>query len=473
MTRALVIGLDSVEPSLVFERWRDELPTLSALARDGLWGRVATTVPPITCPAWPASLTGLNPGHLGLYDLKYRVPGTYTRFGIVSSRLVRKPRVWDYLTRSGKRSISLFVPVTYPPSQIEGLMVAGFLTPNVRSDFTHPPQLKQELLSVVGGPENYIIDVYDYRRIPPRQLYEQLRAKTAHDFKIIRHFLAKERWDFFMTVIMSIDRAQHTLWKFFDREHPRYVEDPELAEGLLDLHRQIDEELAKTLELVPPDTAIIIISDHGAKRMYHRINTNELLAQEGLLRLREMPDRPMGLPELDQKGLIDWERTVAYALGAYIAQVFINVRGRDPKGVVAPGEEYLAVREQVAEVLASVKGPDGEKLDNRVFMREDAYEGEKLDLMPDLTVYYDNLHYGSNEAVGFGSLYSLETAKGPDDSNHGEFGMFILKDPEERVSGRAEGLRIEDLCPTVLELLGLPVPPGLTGKSVLEGLKGA
>ncbi len=468
MTRALVIGLDSVEPRLVFEEWADELPTLSGLARRGLWGRLRTTVPPITCPAWPSSLTGLNPGHFGLYDLKYRVPGTYTEFGIVNSRMVDKPRLWDYLSRAGKRSIWLFVPVTYPPAKLNGIMVSSFLTPSVKSDFTYPSSVKEELLSVVGGPDRYIIDVYDYRRIPPRQLYEQLRAKTEHDFKVIRHFLARERWDFFMTVIMSIDRAQHTLWKFFDREHPRFEEDPELEEGLLDLHKQIDEELAKTLELVPPDTAVIVLSDHGAKRMYYRINANEVLAEEGFLKLREKPEHVMGLAEADEKGLIDWGETVAYALGAYIAQVFINVRGRDPRGIVEPGEEYLSIREQVAEALASVRGPDGEKLDNRIYMREDVYSGEKLDLMPDVTIYFDNLHYGSNEAIGFGSRYSLETAKGPDDSNHGELGMFILVDPEERVGGRAEGLRIEDLCPTVLDILGLDIPPGLDGKSVLR-----
>ena len=468
MTKTLVIGLDSVEPKLVFEEWRDELPTLSSLMSDGLWGPIRTTVPPITCPAWPSSLTGLNPGHLGLYDLKYRMPGTYTRFGIVNSRMVGKPRLWDMLSRQGKRSVALFVPVTYPPSPINGVMVSSFLTPSVKSDFTHPPEVKEEVLSLVGGPEHYIIDVYDYRRIPPRQLYEQLKAKTAHDFKIIRHFLAKERWDFFMTVIMSIDRAQHTLWKFFDRGHPRFTEDPELEGGLLDLHKQIDAELARTLELVPPDTAIIIISDHGAKRMYYRINANEILAEEGFLKLREKPERPTGLTELDQKGLIDWDRTLAFALGAYIAQVFINVEGREPKGIVKPGEDYLSVREQVADLLASVRGPNGERLDNRVYMREDVYHGEKLDLMPDVTIYFDNLHYGSNEAIGFGSPYSLETAKGPDDSNHGELGMFILRDPEERVRGRAEDLRIEDLCPTVLDLLGLPVPPGLDGRSVLR-----
>ena len=463
-----MVGLDSVEPSLVFEEWRDELPTLSALAEDGLWGRLATTVPPITCPAWPSSLTGLNPGHFGLYDLKYRVPGTYTDFRIVNSRMVGKPRLWEYLTRAVKRSIWLFVPVTYPPMALDGVMVSGFLTPSPRSSFTYPPDVRERVLDLVGGPERYIIDVYEYRRLPPRELYERLKEKTEHDFKIIKHFVARERWDFLMTVIMSIDRAQHTLWKFFDKEHPRYQEDPELKEGLLELHRQIDAELAETLELLPPDTAVIVLSDHGAKRMYYRVNANELLAEEGFLRLRERPKRPIGLKEANEKGIIDWGKTVAFSLGAYIAQVFINVEGREPKGIVKPGEDYLATREQVADFLASVRGPDGEKLDNRVFMREEAYRGEKLDLMPDLTVYFDNLHYGSNEAMGFGSPYSLETAKGPDDSNHGEFGMFILSDPEGRVRGRAEGLRIEDLCPTVLDLLGLPIPAGLDGRSVLS-----
>ena len=188
--RVMVIGIDSAEPSLVFGEWADELPTISQLARDGLWGYVRTTVPPITCPAWPASLTGLNPGHFGLYDLKYRVPGTYTKFRIVNSTVIKKPRLWDYLTRAGKRSIWLFVPVTYPPSPVNGIMVSGFLTPSVKSAFTHPPEVKEEVLGLVGGPEKYIIDVYDYRRIPPRKLYAMLKAKTEHDFKIIRHMVS-------------------------------------------------------------------------------------------------------------------------------------------------------------------------------------------------------------------------------------------------------------------------------------------
>ena len=464
--RVFVLGIDSAEPDLVFHKWSSKLPVLESLRKEGAWGRISSTVPPITCPAWPSALSGYNPGHFGLYDLRYRKPGTYTDFGIVNSKVVGVPRVWDILTAKGFKSGVVFVPTTYPPSRINGFMVSSFLTPTVESPFTYPSALKKIVLEAVGGPQNYIIDVYDYRRKDPRELYEELRLKTEHDFKVIRRLLQTyPDWDFFMGVIMTVDRAQHTLWKFFDKGHPRYVDDPELRDGLLDLHVQIDEELGRTLELIPEDTAVIVLSDHGAKRMFYRINVNEVLASEGFLKLKERPEAPLSLAQADRKRLIDWDRTQAFALGAYIAQVFINLEGREPRGSVKR-TEYEEVREQVADVLKGVRGPNGERLNNRIFLREDVYRGEKVDRMPDVTVYFDNLHYGANEVLGTSSFYSLETAKGPDDSNHGEYGIFILRDPEGRLSGEIEGLKLEDLAPTILRLLELPSPLGIEGKSV-------
>jgi len=452
--KVFILGIDSAEPDLVFGEWRKELPTISQLMEEGAWGKISSTVPPITCPAWPSAFSGCNPGRFGLYDLRYRKLGTYTEFGIVNSRVVKVPRLWNILSKHGMKSVVAFVPVTYPPEPINGFMVTSFLTPSVRSPFTYPPQLKREVLRVVGGPSEYIIDVYDYRRKDPKELYEELRAKTEHDFKVIKYLLKNKPWDLFTAIIMSIDRAQHTLWKYFDKEHPRFVEDPELKDGLLNLHKQIDEELSEILEQLPKDTLVIILSDHGAKRMYYRINVNEILVNEGILKLKKRPRLVTGLRELDKRGVIDWSKTSAYALGAYIAQVFVNLKGREPKGVVRPGEEYESVREQIADILRNVKGPNGESLNTKVFFKEEVYKGEMLDVMPDLTVYFDNLHYGANEAVGFNSPYSLETIKGPDDSNHGEFGIFIIRDPENRTKGQLKGLKLEDVTPTVLEIMG-------------------
>ena len=464
MTKVLVLGVDSAEPSLVFGEWLKELPTINHFVKSGVWGFVKTTVPPITCPAWVSALTGLNPGYLGLYDLKYKKPGTYVDFGIVNSRMVFKPRVWDILSRENKKSISAFVPVTYPPKEIDGFMISGFLTPTVKSEFTYPPELKSEVLKWIGGEEKYIIDVYDYRRIPPKKLYKMLLEKAEHDFKIVGKLLEK-KWDFFMTVIMSVDRAQHTLWKFFDKEHPRYVEDTELCDGLLNIYRRIDEHLGEIIDMLPDDVNYIIISDHGAKRMYSRINANEILIREGFLKLKKYPKKPLPIKDVYNMGYIDMRNSDAFALGAYVAQIFINTK-RKPLGKVSE-EEYLAVRNQIADIFREVRGENGEKLDNRIIFREEAYRGEKIHVMPDITVYFDNLHYGSNEMIGFSDMYSLETVKGADDSNHGEYGIFIMSGPN--IPKRLlKNIKLEDLAPTILDLMNVDIPQGLDGRSMLR-----
>ncbi len=458
-----VLGIDSAEPIQVFDQWLKELPNLKQLVESGSHGKIASTVPPITCPAWMTSLTGLNPGNFGLYDLRY-IKKDYFEFGLVNSRLIRFKKVWDYLGEQNRRSITVMIPTTYPPQKINGIQIAGFLTPDPDSNFTWPPSIKEEIFSVIGGKENYIIDVYEYRRLDPHDLYKRLMRKLDHDFKIIKYLLSNHKWDFFMSVIMSIDRAQHTLWKFFDKDHPRYIEDPELEDGLLNIYRRIDEYLGTILDMLPEDTNIIVVSDHGAKRMYARINANEVLIQEGFLKLNKQPKRPISLKEAYENGFIDMKNSDAFALGAYVAQIFINTE-KKPLGKVSE-EEYLSVRTQIADVFREVRGENGEKLDNRIIFKEDAYRGQMLDVMPDITVYFDNLHYGSNEMIGFGGLYSLETAKGADDSNHGEYGIFIISGPN--IGRRVlRNIKLEDLAPTILDLMDIRPPSNLDGNSIL------
>ncbi len=464
MTKLFVLGIDSADPSQVFGPWLKELPNMREIISSGSHGKIASTVPPITCPAWMASLTGLNPGHFGLYDLRY-IKKHYFEYSLVNSRLIPFKKVWNYLGEHDKWSITVMIPTTYPPQRIKGVQVAGFLTPDTNAQFTWPPKIKEEILNVVGGADKYIIDVYGYRKMDPKKLYSRLIEKVDHDFKIIRHLVQNHKWDFFMAVIMSIDRAQHTLWKFFDREHPRYIEDPELKDGLLNIYKRIDQNLGELMDLLPEDTNYIVYSDHGAKRMIARINANEILIEEGFLKLNKYPKNPMTIGDAFREGYIDMRDTVAFAIGAYVAQVFINTIDK-PMGKVSE-EEYLAIRQQIADALREVRGQNGEKLDNRVFFREDAYRGEKLSVMPDITVYFDNLHYGSNEMIGFKGFYSLETPKGADDSNHGEFGMLMMSGPN-LPKKNINGAKLEDMAPTILDLFDIiKVDTKFDGRSLL------
>ncbi len=423
MARVFILGIDCAEPTQI-EQWIDELPNLR-LVYESFYTRMLSTVPPITIPAWLVAFSGLNPGYLGLYDLKFRKPGTYTEMELYNYHVVRDVEfVWNYANSLGKRVILCFVPGTYPPPKLQGIVISDFFTPSVESSFTWPPFIKKEILSLTDS--EYIIDVYDYKRMEPKKLYNLLVKKIEQDFKIMKYLMRNYRWDLFIGVLMSIDRAQHTLWKFFDKEHPRHVHDPELEQGLLRLYKKIDEELGNVFKLLNLEQDVVIVmSDHGAKRMYYRVNVNEVLAQEGLLKFREKPSRPMTLQEADKQGLVDWDRTIAWAWGAYVGQVWINLQGREPRGCVKPSE-YEDVCRQVADVLSKVTDPDGRKLNNRVYFKWEVYEGPKTTYMPDVTVYFDNLHYGANDMVGLGTIHSIEALKGADDSNHAEYAIFMI-----------------------------------------------
>ncbi len=420
--RLLVLGIDSAEYEIL-KRIENELPNLSQLTCK--LERYYTTVPPITVPAWLTLFSGLNPGWLGLYDVKYRVPGTYTEFRLYNRNLVSSYRfLWDLVSESGRGVILCFVPGSTPPPHINGVVVGDFFVPDVSSpDFVYPVGARRLIAEALGA-EEYIIDVPGYKRMDPRKLFSLLLRKIDLDMKIFLKLLRHVEWSLAICVLMSIDRAQHTLWKYFDKAHPRFVEDPELEAGLTQLYKRVDYWFGKLLEVVPRDTAFVLMSDHGAKPMYLRVNINEVLIREGFLKLRERPTKPLTLQDADKRGLIDWDRTTAWGWGAYVGQIWINLKGREPRGTVSR-EEYEDICRQIGQLLEKITSPDGTRLDNKVFYKWEIYRGTRTRYMPDITIYFHNLHYGVNTMIGLDDLYSVETEVGADDCNHGEYGIFV------------------------------------------------
>ncbi|MGA0200805.1 MAG: alkaline phosphatase family protein, partial [Prochlorotrichaceae cyanobacterium] len=99
--RLLILGLDCMEPSLVFDRWRSDLPTLSRLMAQGCYGRLESSIPAITVPAWSCMMSGRDPGELGIYGFRNRLDRSYNRMGIADGRAVKVPRLWDFLGEAG------------------------------------------------------------------------------------------------------------------------------------------------------------------------------------------------------------------------------------------------------------------------------------------------------------------------------------------------------------------------------------
>ena len=457
--RAMIIGLDCAEPSLVLGRFRDQLPTLSALADAGAYGRLESVVPPITVPAWSCMMSSRTPGDLGIYGFRNRADHSYDGLFIANGAAVKEPRLWDIVGRRGMRSIVLGVPGTFPVRPLNGVMVSCFLTPSTQSQYTFPPALRNEVEDVVG---EYLFDCTEFRTEDKDDLLRQIYEMTDKRFALADHFLSTKPWELFAMVEMGTDRIHHGFWKDMDAAHRKHVPGGAYEQAILEYHIHVDGLLAKLLRHADDETAVLVVSDHGAKRMDGGIRINEWLRQEGLLELQREPE---GRSSTRDCG-IDWSRTKVWAEGGYYSRVFLNVEGREPEGTI-PAADYERFRDELIERISAIPDDQGSPIPTRVFRPEDVYP-EIKGVAPDLIVHFGDLYWRAVGTVGGDEgIYTFDNDTGPDDANHAQHGMFILRAPGVE-PGLREGAHLLDVAPTVLELLGQPVPPAMRGASLLE-----
>jgi predicted AlkP superfamily phosphohydrolase/phosphomutase len=406
-------------------------------------------------PAWTTFVTSKNPGKLGFFGVRNRRDSSYTDTSIVTSLAVREPTVWDILSRAGKTVGLLAVPPTYPPKPVNGFMVTCFLTPDTNCPFTYPEKLKGEIEQVVG---KYMIDVEDFRTEDKRRLLEQIYRMTEQNFALAKHFLTSRDLDFFMMVDMAPDRLHHGFWKFFDRSHRKHKSHPEYSPAIERYYIYLDSQIGDLISVIGDDAYAIVVSDHGAKKMDGCININDWFIREGYLKLKSRPRGTVALKD----AAVDWDNTVAWGWGGYYSRVFLNVKGREPRGIIEP-RDYENVRDEIAQRILEIPDDEGNPMDTRAVKPEDIYAGAHVQKAPDLLVFFGDLSWRVTEDIGHDSLYGLETEMGPDDAVHSQYGMFICSDCKTERSKRLEGLRLLDGAPTILSLMGLPVPEDMEG----------
>jgi len=452
--RVAVIGLDCATPQLVFERFRQHVPNLSRLMDGGTWGPLQSCHPPITVPAWASMMSGYDPGQLGIYGFRNRKDHSYDGYAIANASAINVERVWDTLSRSGKQVILLGVPQTYPVRPVNGCVVSDFLTPSTQSAYTHPPALKQEIERVSDG---YVFDVEGFRTSDKAALLERIYEKTRKHFAVARHLVTTRPWDFFMMVEMGVDRIHHGFWSYMDPTHRRYEAGTPFEHAIRDYYGYVDREVGNLVALFPDDTVILVVSDHGAKKLEGGICFNEWLIREGYLVLKGYPDTPTPIDKVE----IDWSKTKAWGDGGYYGRLFLNVRGREPQGVIQPSD-YERIRTELIEKIGAISDPEGRNIGSEAHRPENLYRTVN-GVSPDLIVYFGNLNWRSVGTVGFRSIYTFENDTGPDEANHAEFGILIHSDPRRRGRGRVQGIHLADIGPSLLRRFDLPVPPGVAG----------
>ena len=169
---------------------------------------------------------------------------------------------------------------------------------------------------------------------------------------------------------------------------------------------------------------MIIISDHGVQRMSGGISINEWFIRNGYLTLKEYPKEPIRMGDLIRKGMVDWSKTIAWGEGGYYGRVFLNVKGREPEGIV-PQEEYEKVRDEIKSAIEGITDEFGTPLGTVVYKPQEIYRTVR-NIPPDLIVYFGGLKWRSLGTVGSGKIHHHENDTGPDDANHAQYGMWLM-----------------------------------------------
>lgn len=460
MKKIFVLGIDGAMPEKIFDEWLDELPNIKKIMEQGSYAKLNSTIPPLSVTAWTSITTGKKPAEHGIFEYlykDYKIPG---KMNITSSFNVKEKRIWEIASDQGKKVISCFVPLTWPVKPYKGILISGPPALVESGKFAYPEEIEREIENISGG--KFQIDVKFFRNMTKKDISKIIKEVTQIHLDIMRYLIKNKDWDLFFGVITGSDRMNHSFWKYCDSQHRKYDPDSEFKETLKDYYKFLDKELGKIVRILDENTLIIILSDHGFTRMHTRINLSDWLIKEKYLVLKEgmVINHPMRL----EHDMINWKKTKAFAIGAYDGQIYINLKGRDPSGIVEH-KDYDSLIDELERKIKEIKGDDGNILNTKTFKKKDYFKGKYENLAPDIVIYFDNLHYGCNTSlIENKSLWSPQTAMGSDDATHSQKGIFIMNKSKQR--GDMDEIDILDVAPTILNRLNIKIPEDLKGKII-------
>jgi len=501
--KVMVIGLDAATLDLL-RPWAAQgcLPHLRRFLDAGAAGPLRSTIPVMSPAAWSTFATGVNPGKHGIIDFCQMAPDAYSA-SFTNATHRRAETFWEIAGRCGRRGGVINVPVTYPPRAYDGFLVSGVLSPGVRRGMVYPPEIFDDLLAVSP---NYAIDV-DVLDAGGRdvriQFLDRALATIQARLDAAVGLYRRHRPPLFCVVFMAADRVSHYFWQYMEAQHRGEAVDERLAGAIRSVYEKLDEAVGALLGEAGDQTDVLILSDHGAGPLKGGLNLRAVLREAGLLaetspglaqRLSkrgielfarmaptslksELKDRFGGLARRGASVVafagIDFARTRAYPTGDS-AGMFVNLRGRQPGGIVEPGEEYERVRDEIIAALRSLTDPDtGEAIAEGVWRREEVWSGPALDDLPDVVMVQAEQNYATTllaDRAGEGIFYDLPDPGASGLQRHGDHrrdGLFLALGPHIR-PGAPQAAEIADVPATVLALLGCPIPDDFDGRVLAE-----
>jgi predicted AlkP superfamily phosphohydrolase/phosphomutase len=499
--KLIIIGLDGatfdvLDPYIQ----KGVLPNIERLIHEGVKGKLDSTIPPVTGPSWVSFMTGMWPGKHGIYDFVKPMPNSIKRQAI-SYQDIRSSTIWSYLDKAGKKVGIVNLPITYPTPKVDGFIIPGLLTPNTEGEFAYPEGLMAELHREIG---EYVFDVWwqRYGKSGVKKFLDELLYCTSQRIKTMSYLLEKKEWDVFTGVFIGTDRVQHYIWQYI---HPRYEKgltkrEQEIVSKIAEYYKQIDNFLGNLIKIFDMKADIIVMSDHGFGPLQKKVYINRWLEENGYLtidrkkaRLVSITRNLLNLIRIIVKALdywnlrkkiqvkkrlhrmsaydfldcINWSKTLAYSASSTEQGIYINLRGREPYGIVNGGGEYERIRDEIIQRLKELRDPEtGEKVVTQIFKREVLYQGSFVKNAPDIILFLKNgewlidvqlkehLYEDAGWHTGFGT--------------HRLDGIFIGHGPNIKKGAEITGLRIVDIAPTILYQQGLSIPDKMDGRPILQ-----
>jgi len=351
MTQLVVLGIDGVPYTLLKQLLAGKgLPNFSRFAAESDFRQMDSVHPTVSSAAWTSFVTGMQPGKHGLFGFVERRPGSY-EIMIPLSTSVRAKSIWEVLSEAGRRVLGMNVPVTYPPREVNGILIGGFLCPSI-DKVANPPAVSEYLKSI-----GYRIDTDAMlARKSADLMLPDIHETLDRRMEAMFHFLEQEDWDYFHTHVMATDRLCHFLLARYEAGEAKY------AEAFLSFFRKLDDALGRLMDALPEGTGLVVMSDHGFCPIRSEVQLSRLLVETGWTTpAGDSPRHPLD---------IDPSKSRAYSL--IPGRIYVNLRGREPEGIV-PSGDYDKVRSQLTAELLALRAPNGDKVIRKVFRREEIY----------------------------------------------------------------------------------------------------
>ncbi len=528
MGRVFIVGWDGATFDLI-EPWIAEgkLPNIAAVWNGGSHGELQSTLPPMTFPAWSSFMTGKNPAKHGIYDFTRQRPGTYD-LEFVNGGQRKAPSFWKLLSDAGKRVISISVPCTFPPEPVNGVMLSGFDAAGLGGSSSkldargmYPREVYDELERELGGHPIGSFPIQEINQGRAEAAVQKILDVIARKAATAKYLMQNYEWDCAMILFGESDGAGHHFWKYCDHRSPQFTAEPaSMRDSILRVYQELDRQLGELKQLLPFDTTLLMMSDHGFGGVSNTvIYPNCWLREQNVLQFRGGVSKWISrrldalklfavaaLPNGVQKflsrfartqlggieakvryGIINWSETKAFfEENPYYPALRINLKGRQPQGTVEPGEEYEQLRSDLIRRLEVWRHPvSGERIVEKAYRREEVYEGASLDEAPDIVVKWathEEYTYAFRVSSKSRTLQWIEELDPQRQDNmaffsgksgsHRDNGIFLAEGPEVMAGKTISGARIIDVAPTILHLLGVPTPADMDGRALIEALEG-